>query len=218
MSRAVELFDLTDCAWSLMELWEDPLSGYLKPEQYAAYVLPAMADGKQAAAGMTIERIKENLKEWGVQAVLVKEGNPIQVHAQTLWNHGVLKVELFETVMTQIGRLLETAGIAMTEQEITDLHLAHEYYHCVEYLQDRMISRRLEPVFYRTMGVIRRKGYVSRTREIAAHMFAREVCAFPFHPKCLDLLLWEAQDEAFAEDYYERCRRAAGWAGRIINE
>lgn len=213
----MELFGLPDLAWALMELEEDPLFPYLRPEQYEEYLIPAMEDGRQAAAGLTIEKIKENLEQWGVQVEMVKEGNPIQVHAQTLWHDGVLKVELFETVMERIFRLLEAEGISLTKQEIENVHLAHEYYHCLEYLHDRMISKQLEPVVYRTMGVIRRKGNVNRTREIGAHICAKEVCGLPFHPKCLDVLLWEEQDEGFAADYYARCRRAAGWAGRIIN-
>lgn len=218
MSREEELGFMTDEAWSFMELKEDPLFAFLKPEEYATYICGAMRDGKSHAAGLTMEQIKQSMEQFKIQIEIVTGKNPIQVHSQTLWNQKTLEVELFETVILDIVDLLDNKGIFMTRQEIMDVHLAHEYYHCMEYLQDRQISRRLAPVCYRTMGIIRRKGYLNRTREIAAHMFAKEVCDFPFHPKYLDVLLWEKQDESFARQYEEECRNADNWARRIMYE
>lgn len=216
MSREEGCISLTDEAWSFLELKEDSLFAFLKQEEYAVHVCGAMNDGKKKAAGLTMNQITHRMGQCRIQVKIVKGKNPIQVHSQTLWNKGTLKVELFETVIEEIVSLLDKKGISMTWQEIRDLHLAHEYYHCMEYLQERQISCSLPPVCYRTIGIIKRQGYLNRTREIAAHMFAKEVCACPFHPKYLDVLLWEEQDKEFTRQYDEECRKADNWARRMI--
>ena len=191
--------------WSLMELKEDPLFRHINQEDYHSYVMPAISDGRKKAETVNRETIYRVLREHKAMPEMVNTGNPLLVHSETLFEGGRTRIVIYEEVLRKIFLALESKGITMDFEELVFPHTAHEFYHCLEYWNGEDISRKCPAVDYRFLGVLPRKGLVQRTREIGAHAFAKEVCRLDFHPKLLDYLLWEREDEEFSDTYFKEC-------------
>ena len=127
------------------------------------------------------------------------------IHSEAVFHHGKGSIRIYEQVLRELVLALSEAGLEGSFEDMMDLHIAHEFYHCLEYWNGEDISRTCPTVRYRFLGVIPRMGAVRRTREIGAHMFAKEVCRLVIHPKLLDYLLLERKDEEEAGAYFKEC-------------
>lgn len=213
-NRFQALSELSMRQWAFLELKEDPLFPYIKPERYGDYLDPALADGEEKARQYGTEEAKYWMKENGVALEVVSSGSPLLVHSETVVRNGKITVKIYEEVIRQLADCLKEKGIRLDLEELMTLHMAHEFYHCLEYRNQTDLSRKCPAVNYRFLGLIWRKGYVGRTREIGAHTYAGRVCGLPFHPKLLDYLLWEKQEPDSAAAYYRECMAGAEkWKG-----
>lgn len=89
---------------------------------------------------------------------------------------------------------------------ITDIHVAHELYHVIEYIDNEKTGSLLPEITSFKIGRLEKKSEISKTSEAAAHIFCMELLNLPFHPKLLDYLYLLGTGEVTEEkllDYLE---------------
>ena len=69
-----------------------------------------------------------------------------------------------------------------------EIHLAHEFFHILEYLENSSVVKEMEPVQTFSFFGLRRFSQVQRCGEIAAHVFAKELLKLPVLPNLYDYL------------------------------
>jgi hypothetical protein len=68
------------------------------------------------------------------------------------------------------------------------LHLAHEYFHYLEFTSGQSVSERLESVeTFRLFG-LSRKAKINKCSEVAAHAFAKTSLGLPWLPNGYDYI------------------------------
>ena len=93
----------------------------------------------------------------------------------------VCLIDLFEDVIERKVQGLAAFGVDASMDLVKDLHLAHEFYHYLEFSQLGLTCNSIDAVQVR--GLFGRKPHhPSRAGEVAAHAFARACIGFPFHP------------------------------------
>lgn len=216
MNRFLALKELSVRQWSFLELTEDPLFDKIRPERYAEYIDTALADAREKAGAYGIASLRDWMAGNDIGYEVVTSGSPMLIHSETVLRNGRITIKIYEDVIRELSDCIEAIGLRMETETLMTLHLAHEFYHCLEYRNETDLSRKCPAVDYRFMGLITRKGYVSRTREIAAHAYAGEVCGLSFHPKFLDYLLWERKEPETADAYYRSCMECVEkWKGDL---
>ena len=68
------------------------------------------------------------------------------------------------------------------------IHLAHEFYHFLEFKNNKNTNDMLDSIDIYFFRGIKRKSTILKTREIAAHSFCKEILKLKFHPKILDYI------------------------------
>lgn len=71
---------------------------------------------------------------------------------------------------------------------IKDMHVAHELYHLIEYMDGEYTPDMLPAVTSIKIFGYERKSGISKASEAAAHIFCMRLLDLPFHPKILDYL------------------------------
>lgn len=141
--------------------------------------------GKIEAKKVSKVRMKELFEHAGV-AIVRREGkHPLGIFSQIQIDQSTRKVELFWEYILEKKAAMEWLGYDYSVDEIMEIHLAHEYYHYLEIINDQRTEERL-PVLMKKGKLFSHRCYVVAASEIAANIFAMEYCKLPFHPLVMD--------------------------------
>ncbi|WP_405109989.1 hypothetical protein MHH28_32385 [Paenibacillus sp. FSL K6-1217] len=77
-------------------------------------------------------------------------------------------------------------GRSFSLKEVTDIHLAHELFHDLEFTELGYTNKRLDDISSLSLGPLRIRASVTKTSEIAAHAFSRYLLDLPCLPNLLD--------------------------------
>ncbi|NGZ74942.1 hypothetical protein [Saccharibacillus alkalitolerans] len=212
----------SDAILGLMELKRDPLFRRIPEERRGYYVERSLAFGREAAAERAGRPIGEWLEREGISVRIDDSSGSMfgtALRAQIDWTAAVPRITVYRESMRQLA---EAASVfpemfgTLTPERAADIHLAHEYYHWLEYRSGTFTKDRLDPVETR-LGPLRRRSAVRQCGEVAAHAFARDLTGLPHLPNLLDYLYLmhagELKKENFDEEM-EKCRKALGVGGR----
>ena len=210
MSDWEQLQCLSGEAFALVLLRQDPVFGRIPPEQYGYYIRQGIRAGQQAAEQWTLPELTRRLEEDGVEVCRSEETPPMDIHSEycPAENGRGAVIRLYCPTLEKIRVAAQRRGIPVTMEQLEQLHLAHEFYHHLEHCGGGDVSLTSKPVEVRLLGVIRRPRAVRSLREIAAHTFARAVCASPCHPLAWDWLLLNEEDENRAKAFLRLCQQA----------
>lgn len=86
---------------------------------------------------------------------------------------------------------------------IKDMHIAHELYHLIEYMDGEYTPDMLPAVTSIKIFGYERKSRISKASEAAAHIFCMRLLDLPFHPKMLDYLCLLGAGEVTEEKLIE---------------
>jgi hypothetical protein len=190
----------SDHALALLELRLDPAFHRIAPDAYDVYVNGALSIGREAAteyagcnpSDLAVRRaatIVYSDVRMEVAGQLVRSEYDSCTRMITVYLPSVAEVE--ERLKTGLNRHLPTLachGRWLRPGLVADIHIAHELFHHLEATaigrtderMPRVVTKRIGPF---TIASVR----VRRCREIAAHMFAKELLALPFYPNAIDL-------------------------------
>ncbi|MGZ7444499.1 hypothetical protein [Paenibacillus sp. TH7-28] len=200
--------DLDDEVLALAELERDPVFHKIEPRKYGYYLSRSLAAGREAAERLRGQDIRVLLEQAGVQFKLAESAGTgafkVALRAQLDWSGKVPQITVYRESLRQLQAAAEAGGVLgpVTFERIADIHLAHEYYHLLEYRSGRFTNELLDPVESLRIGPFRRKATILQTSEIAAHAFCKELLGLPYLPSLLDHIYLvqtgEIQMEQFA--------------------
>lgn len=105
-------------------------------------------------------------------------------------------------------------GRSFTLKEITDIHLAHELFHDLEFTELGYTNKRLDDISSLSLGPLRIRASVTRTSEIAAHAFSRYLLDLPCLPNLLDYAYMIHSGTLTAAEFW---RQTEVWSGELEN-
>lgn len=181
---------IDDRPLALMELSNDPLYGKIPREKLAYYTDESLSAGKAAAAACRGRDIRSLYRENGIE--VRRRDKAAGLYGVVLRGQAVMgktgcRVELYRD---SIRELAEHSGggklPALSPERAEEIHLAHEFYHFLEYKRGRTISEQLEPVVLFRCFSLRRTAHINRCSEVAAHAFAKALLGLPCLPNLYD--------------------------------
>lgn len=209
-----QLVKLDALQWGGYAFYHEPLERKFTEEQKRDYILRANACGKETA-----ERLREKYPESSVMEMTKAEKFRAELPKMPTGGGHVLFASYVEPdEMTVYLDCVEKAE-ALAEREnlwellpglnLTDVLLAHELFHGIEYRNRKEIYTQTEKI------ELWRKPFSNRSRilclsEMAAMAFAKELTGLPFSPYVLDVLLMYSYNEEAACALYEEILEAAG--------
>lgn len=183
----------TNKVMSLAELREDEYYEKIPKEKISYYVEESINIGLEAAKTIlndydTVD-LEKICEDKGVQIELDTDeyGFEIIKLRGKYSNERKKKIILYDKSIKRIeGKFKETKlNNFLNYNQIKEIQLAHEFFHFLEE-EIGVTSEKLEPLTVRHIGIIKREYPISKTCDIAAHIFTKELLKLPFHPKLMD--------------------------------
>lgn len=205
---------LDDEVLALAELERDPVFHKIEPGMYGYYLSGSLGMGREAAGRLRGQHIRALLEEAGVRFRLAESAGAgafkVALRAQLDWSGKVPEITVYRESMHQLHMAAAAADGALgpvTFERIVDIHLAHEYYHLLEYRSGRFTNELLDPVECLRIGPFRRKATVLQTSEIAAHAFCKELLGLPYLPSLLDNIYLMQTERMEMERFVENVKK-----------
>jgi len=192
-------------ALGMLDLMEDPLFPGLDPEDRVRSIRRSIDIGRACAAqhlgcdpeadlvraGVVIRRIEDDT---------VRLDHASRIQAQIFYGPDACRVELHMAELLHKQEVLTTYGLDVDLDWVARLHLAHEFYHFLEFSGGRRTGDEVGPI--RVRGFLRSRPRVLRSAsEIAAHTFAETVTGSPIHPKLTDYLVLVSDGTMTEEEF-----------------
>lgn len=210
---------ISDHVLGMFELSNDLLYHKIPPERRSYYVSESLRLGREAAIRLAADG------DGDVSRLYEKAGITITYQDKSGQNYGVSFRAQSEydkngeaRVMIYTGSIRELANHshvslcdgeeqipALDEDTALKVHLAHEYFHYLEF-QNGFVSDSLEQVALTRILKWRRMGGILRASEIAAHAFAKELLGLPVLPNYYDYAYLCAEKKIRREDFLVRVR------------
>lgn len=197
-----------DKVFSYIELNNDPMSSYIEKEKVADYLSFSMDYGKKRADTYNISMIMDELKKNNVPINMKSCTGFNQIRSQIYYSKKEQYIDVFKDSLLGLQCLLDGSDFFMSLKELNILHIAHEFYHYLEYSSGIFVNDMCKSVNYKFLGVFPQKATIMRTREIAAHMFAKNLCGLTFHPMALDFYVLMQENNASREWCFQQLEAA----------
>lgn len=218
---------IPDMVLGMFELSNDLLYGRIPEDKYRYYVDESLRLGREAADKTRgIGDIFRLYKEAGIKIIFQDvsgENYGVSFRAQSEYGQdGGASVLIYKQSIADLAKhskvLSQEAG--MDEEQALQVHLAHEYFHYLEYhsaeLKDEktmgvyshgFVSDYLEQVSLMKVFGRKRSAGILRCSEIAAHAFARELTDLAVLPNYYDYTYLIANGKLLSEDFYSQVNR-----------
>ncbi|SFG16350.1 hypothetical protein [Oribacterium sp. WCC10] len=185
-------------------LSQDKYCKYISKEQFLKYIEGAMEIGNCKAEDIKSEQKNVTFRDMpgimksepGIETVTGPGG--YQIAAYTVFQGNHCKVVLNEDVIElKLKCLKDWAADDISRQgliteinsfeKLKGLHLAHEYFHCIEYLRCERVYEKLEPAEVKVLfGKSQKK--IRTVSEISAHSFVKSLFSLSVSPVMLDYI------------------------------
>lgn len=169
---------------AMCELSNDLLFHKIPAEKRALYVDIPLAAGRTAAQKFKGRDIEELYKEHGIQIISHNEKGKalgVLLRGQATMSKSGCSVEIYEQ---SIKELADEENIDVNTAR--KVHLAHEFFHFLEYQRGKMVSEEVPPVQTFQLFGFSRKANINRCSEIAAHSFAKNLLGLSVLPNYYD--------------------------------
>ncbi|MDU5105351.1 hypothetical protein [Clostridium sp.] len=184
------LYFLNDEILSLLELMEDSLFHKIPKEKIKYYINESIQIGKNLANEYSNKDIGSLLKNHGVELVIKEccESKKLDIRGEIIFDKEEKQIIIYKNSIDQIIETLKKHELSISRKEVYNIHLAHEFYHFLEYSNNDNTNYKIDKIEIGLGRFIKRKATILKTREIAAHAFCKEILNLKFHPKLLDYI------------------------------
>ncbi len=183
---------MDDHALALCELSNDLIYGKIPKDKLSYYVSNSLLAGEDAAKKYQGSDIFELYRKNGIQINYLEKSSEqfgVMLRGNIVLSGKGCSVELYRESIRQLAAHSKTEdGAALNYDSALRIHLAHEFYHFLEYREGSTISMRLNPVKTLDLKFYSRRAHVRRCEEVAAHAFAKELLGLPVLPNYYDYL------------------------------
>lgn len=188
-----EMIDsLSDEMLACAELEQDPLFHRIPKDQIPYYVESSLARGRQIGTEYTGDSVRSLCQREGLKYdITSKSGkfHDVSFRAQIDFAKVPPEIVIYSSSLSEMQQALETVlgqQIGPDIDRLIDIHLAHEFYHYLEYKAGRFTNELLEPIDVFKLGFYTKRSSVVKCSEIAAHAFCKEVLGLSYLPNLLD--------------------------------
>lgn len=177
---------------ALCELSNDLMFTKIPQDRLAYYVDSSLQAGRDAALKLSGKDIFELYSENNIRIKYHESGSGafgVVLRAQTSMSEKECYVDIYKASINELagcGRLEN--GFRLDYSQALALHLAHEFFHLIEYKTGGFVSEKLESVVTASFLGFERRSKLNRCSEIAAHAFAKDFLRLPCLPNYFDYL------------------------------
>lgn len=183
---------IRDEVLGLCELTNDLLYHKIPKDKIRFYIEESLKIGKSAAQSYKGMDIIEVCKESGIKVEFIKESKKtygVAFRAQVEMNQKQTKIWIYEGALEDLAKNSNYAGrTPISYQDALRIHLGHEFFHYLEYKQNRFVSEELPKIITVQVLGLKREGSINRCSEIAAHAFVKELFQLEELPNVYDYL------------------------------
>lgn len=185
---------LSDKVLAYAELKNDLLFNKIPKDKICYYINQSLWMGKDKAIQYKHMNLQQMCHDKGLKIeVVAKSGKFYGVRFRAEINfskrENVIKIykDSLEELMDSCNRL-NFSEDKLTYEDILNIHLAHEFYHYLEYAQGKYTNEMLDKVDTIDLGFYKKKATILKCSEIAAHMFCKELLGLKYLPNFYDYL------------------------------
>lgn len=214
------LSGLSDEVLGCMELKQDPLFHKIPPAKIPYYVHESLQAGRLAAAKYKGFGIRDMCRGAGLRYEITEASGTfhnVSFRAQIDFAKTPPEIMLYASslkgMQTVCQDLLgERCGTDETELDLlVDIHLAHEFYHWLEYRDQTFTNEKLEKIEVFKLGPFTKKSSVVQCCEIAAHAFCKDLLALPCLPNLLDYAYLIREGQLPADEFKRQIEACKCW-------
>ncbi|SMF89771.1 hypothetical protein SAMN05661091_4770 [Paenibacillus uliginis N3/975] len=200
---------LSDEIMACAELEQDPLFHKIPKDKIPYYVSTSLARGREAAAPYIGRDIRELCQAEGLRYEITNRSGTfhnVSFRAQIDFAKKTPEIIVYSASLAGMRQAYqEVVGTDAEGTELDrliDIHLAHEFYHYLEYKTGKFTNEELEPIeVFRLGQFFVKRSSVVKTSEIAAHAFCKEVMGLPCLPNVLDYV-YLIQSNTLSEEQF----------------
>lgn len=181
---------MDDRVLALCELSNDMLFHKIPQDQLPQYVDASLEAGRKAAQSLADRDILGLYRESGI-AILEKPSGKGQfgiiLRGQATLSTKGCQVEVYQESIRTLAEHSGGAGeTPLSFEKAFHIHLAHEYFHFLEYQRGRSVAEELPDVVTLSFLNFHRRAKINRCSEVAAHAFAQTLLGLPHLPNWYD--------------------------------
>lgn len=181
---------MDDRILALCELSNDMLFHKIPQDQLSQYVDASLDAGRKAAQSLAGRDILGLYRESGITILEKPSGKGqfgIILRGQATLSREGCQVEVYSESIQSLAAHSGGAGEAtLSFEEALRIHLAHEYFHFLEYQQGKSVAEELPDVVTLSFLNFHRRAKITRCSEVAAHAFAQTLLGLPHLPNLYD--------------------------------
>lgn len=223
-SRARESLRIPDIqVLAYAELTQDLLFHKIPQSRVALYVQQSLERGAELADTMRKEGkdIRELCRAADI-SVTIADGEStfgkVRFRAEIEFSDKERAITVYRSSLRELEqacrRHLPEAGLSF--EDMVDIHLAHEYYHYLEYSGHGFTNELLPPVTTLSFGPLRRSATIVRCSEIAAHAFSKEFMGVKCLPNLFDYFYMRESGQLTEDEYAALEHRwRSGWEAAL---
>ncbi|MDR2938844.1 MAG: hypothetical protein LBV08_00815 [Clostridiales bacterium] len=200
------IFD--DRAMALCELSQDMLFHKVPVGRILYYIDEPLKAGRDAARLYSGKDIHALYSENGIGAEYkpkTASAFGVMLRGQAILGADGCKVEIYMESIEELAKHSCFGGMPGLDLESAlKVHLAHEFYHYLEYKSGSAITEMLDSVETFKLFGFTRKAKINRCSEIAAHMFAKCLIGLSYMPNLYDYLYLISTGKLTAGDFEEK--------------
>ncbi len=210
---------LDDETMACAELEQDPLFHKIPKDKIPYYVRSSLARGREAAVPFIGRDIRELCEEAGLRYEITSRSgtfHKVQFRAQIDFAKKPPEIIVYSDSLAGLKQSYQ-AVVGMNSEgselaRLIDIHLAHEFYHYLEYQSGKFTNEELEPIeVFRVGKWFVKRSSVVKTSEIAAHAFCKELTQLPCLPNVLDYEYLMQNKELSKEQFSGRVEHWKSW-------
>ncbi|MCM3342040.1 hypothetical protein M3650_26300 [Paenibacillus sp. MER TA 81-3] len=214
------LSGLSDEVLGCMELRQDPLFHKIPPERIPYYVHESLQAGRVAAATYKGLGIRGMCRDAGLRYEITESSvqfHNVSFRAQIDFSKKPPEIILYTSSLKGMRTVCQeilgerSSGSAADLDLLVDIHLAHEFYHWLEYREQIFTNEKLERIEVFKLGPYSRKSSVVQCCEIAAHAFCKELLGLPCLPNLLDYAYLIGEQQLATGDFMVQIETCKLW-------
>lgn len=185
---------LDDRSLAFAELKNDLLFHKIPKEKVSYYVDGSLFIGRSKAAQYIGRDLKTICRENGVNVEIVNKSGKfygVRFRAEISFSKKENRIKIYKESLIELMNTCNKADLfnfKLTYKDVFNIHLAHEFYHYLEYKEKQHTNELLGPITTMNFGFFKNKATITKCSEIAAHSFCKEVLGLKYLPNIYDYL------------------------------
>lgn len=193
-----ELFDvlgkLNNRTLAYAELKNDLLFQKIPKDKIDYYIDDSLFLGEIKAKQYLTKDLKRLCEDNGIKIEVVKKSGTfygVKFRAEISFSKKENIIKIYESSLIDLMNTCNKVDFfkeKLSYEDVFNMHLAHEFYHFLEYKENKPTNELLDRITLMNFGFFKRESSIIKCSEIAAHSFSKEILGTRFLPNIYDYL------------------------------